>query len=81
MRPTGHPYDRKLELTPELCDWVGTVRATPGFLIVDEGPGISGSSFLAVAEALSQCGVEGRRIHMVGSRAVDPCRFARPERL
>ena len=23
VRPSGHPYDRKLELTPELCDWVG----------------------------------------------------------
>ncbi len=39
---------------------------------MDEGPGISGSSFLAVAEALVECGVEAERIQMIGSRAVDP---------
>lgn len=77
VRPSGHPYDRKLELTPELCDWVGRSRDA-GFLIVDEGPGISGSSFLAVAEALCQCGVEGRRICMIGSRAVDPAGLRAP---
>ncbi len=22
VRPTGHPYDRKLELTPEFCEWI-----------------------------------------------------------
>jgi hypothetical protein len=71
VRPTGHPYDRKLELTPELCEWIDRSREA-GFLIVDEGPGISGSSFLAVAEALVACGVENERIHMIGSRAVDP---------
>ncbi len=61
VRPTGHPYDRKLELTPELSDWVASVPEA-GFLVVDEGPGISGSSFLAVAEALVQCGVRQERI-------------------
>lgn len=70
VRPTGHPYDRRLDVAPELSDWIAR---SPGatFLIVDEGPGISGSSFLAVAEALSRCGVESGRIHMIGSRAVD----------
>jgi hypothetical protein len=74
VRPTGHPYDRQLELTPELCAWVGRSGRSgdADFLIVDEGPGISGSSFLAVAEAVSLCGVEGERIHMAGSREVDP---------
>jgi hypothetical protein len=71
VRPTGHPYDRKLELTAEFCERVTQVRDA-GFLIVDEGPGISGSSFLAVAEALVKCGVEAEQIQMIGSRAVDP---------
>jgi hypothetical protein len=70
VRPTGHPYDRKLQVTPELREWVE--HSGSEFLIVDEGPGISGSSFLAVAEALEECGVQNRRIHLVGSREVDP---------
>ena len=77
VRPTGHPYDRQLELTPELRAWVER-SGDAGFLIVDEGPGISGSSFLAVAEALSRCGVAGERIHMVGSRTVDPAGLRAP---
>lgn len=71
VRPTGHPYDRKLEATPELREWVERSRDAE-FLIFDEGPGISGSSFLAVAEALVLCGIDSERIHLIGSRAVDP---------
>jgi hypothetical protein len=71
VRPTGHPYDRRLEVTAELREWVAQSRDAT-FLVMDEGPGISGSSFLAVAEALSSCGVECGRIHLIGSRAVDP---------
>jgi hypothetical protein len=77
VRPSGHPYDRKLEPAPELCDWVGRSRDA-GFLIVDEGPGISGSSFLAVAEALGQCSIEHTRVQMIGSRAVDPAGLRAP---
>lgn len=71
VRPTGHPYDRKLEVTPELRKWVERSHDAE-FLILDEGPGISGSSFMAVAEALVQCGIECEQIHLIGSRAVDP---------
>jgi hypothetical protein len=71
VRPTGHPYDRKLELTPELRERIERWRDA-GVLILDEGPGISGSSFLAVAEALVQCGVESEQMHLIGSRPVDP---------
>jgi hypothetical protein len=71
VRPTGHPYDRKLELTPRLREWVARGGAAE-FLVVDEGPGISGSSFLAVAEALEGCGAAAGRIHLIGSREADP---------
>ena len=71
VRPTGHPYDRKVELSPELCAWVDHLYGAK-FLIVDEGPGISGSSFLSVAEALQECGIESNEIQMLGSRNVDP---------
>jgi hypothetical protein len=68
VRPSGHPYDRRLEASPRLRHWVGEGEGE--FLVVDEGPGISGSSFLAVAEALETCGVSRERIHMVGSREI-----------
>jgi hypothetical protein len=71
VRPTGHPYDRRLDSTAELREWIVRSRDAE-FLIVDEGPGISGSSFLAVAETLASHGIADERIHMVGSREVDP---------
>jgi hypothetical protein len=70
VRPSGHPYDRSLELTPEFRAWIARAPDAE-FLVLDEGPGISGSSFLAVAEALVQCGVEDQQIQMIGSRTVD----------
>ena len=78
VRPTGHPYNRTLELTGELRRWIaecGDAR----FLVIDEGPGISGSSFLAVAEALAACGVDAGRIELIGSRAADPSTLRAPE--
>jgi hypothetical protein len=78
VRPTGHPYDRSLEITSELSQWIDHSRDA-GFLVTDEGPGISGSSFLSVAEALVQCGVAAERIHLIGSRAVDPATLRAPD--
>jgi hypothetical protein len=78
VRPTGHPYDRKLEVTPGLRRWLALAEDAE-FLVVDEGPGISGSSFLAVAEALESRGVAAHRIHMIGSREVDPATLRAPD--
>jgi hypothetical protein len=68
VRPTGHPYDRRTEFSPEQRELVRR-EATAGadFLIVDEGPGLSGSSFLSVGEALVQEGVSRERITFVCS--------------
>jgi hypothetical protein len=48
-------------------------------LVVDEGPGLSGSSFLAAAEAVRDAGIAPARIHLLGTRAVDPARLVAPE--
>ena len=48
VRPTGHPFDRKVELDGP---------AVPFGIVVDEGPGLSGSSMLATARALQRAGV------------------------
>lgn len=61
VRPRGHPFDRRLKLAPQLEDrW----RSFGGahFLIVDEGPGLSGSSLACVARRLSELGAGDERI-------------------
>lgn len=66
VRPQGHPFDRQLILSAALEDeW----RLLNGayFLVVDEGPGLSGSSFLSVARALARCGVPEERIVLLPS--------------
>jgi hypothetical protein len=48
------------------------------FVVVDEGPGRSGSSFLSVAEALLKAGVPRNRITLLGSRPVDVNQLCAP---
>lgn len=68
VRPNGHPFDRSLSLTEPDREWiVHAVRRDALFFVVDEGPGLSGSSFLAVAEALVQQGVSHDRIVLLPS--------------
>jgi hypothetical protein len=60
VRPSGHPFARELSLSRELQDeWAAH---TSRFVVVDEGPGLSGSSFGAVADALERLGVARDRI-------------------
>jgi hypothetical protein len=55
VRPAGHPYNRRTTFSPEQVDLIRqSVSAGAAFLVVDEGPGLSGSSFLSVAEALEE---------------------------
>ncbi len=56
VRPHGHPFERKITLPPTeipLDSWC---------IVVDEGPGASGSSFAAAAEALINAGIQQERI-------------------
>jgi hypothetical protein len=72
VRPTGHPYNRVLQFTGEQLSWVQERRAQGcTFFVVDEGPGRSGSTFLAVGEALLKVGVDVDRISLLGSRDPD----------
>lgn len=71
-RPTGHPFDRQTSFTAEQKTWIaGFHRRAACFLVVDEGPGMSGSSFLSVAEALEHEGIPADRIFLAGSREPD----------
>ena len=73
VRPSGHPYARAIEFTSDETRWIAEHDALGAqFLIVDEGPGRSGSTFLAVAEALRRVGLAAARITIIGSRQFDP---------
>ncbi|HEY6308564.1 MAG TPA: hypothetical protein VI488_19135 [Candidatus Angelobacter sp.] len=72
VRPVGHPYDRRTQFSPVQREFVQRHLACgAGFLIVDEGPGLSGSSFLSVAEALVAAGVLSERIILLCGREPD----------
>jgi hypothetical protein len=72
VRPQGHPYNRTAEFTPEQMAAVGrAVSSGATFIVVDEGPGLSGSSFLAVAEALEQVGAPTGKIILVSAHEPD----------
>ena len=69
VRPTGHPWDRETRLSPEQERLIAGAGRNAHFVVVDEGPGLSGSSFLSVAEALAAAGVPRERITLLGSCA------------
>jgi hypothetical protein len=76
VRPTGHPYDRKTEFTPRQIEWIKQEVANGStFLVLDEGPGLSGSSFLSVAESLVDQSVAPDRIILIGTRECDPAQL------
>jgi hypothetical protein len=66
VRPHGHPYNRETGFTREQLAWIAEKqRAGAAFFVVDEGPGLSGSSFISVAEALARAGVPHAAITLV----------------
>jgi hypothetical protein len=66
VRPFGDPFAREVELARELLD------GQSHYVIVDEGPGQSGSSFGAVADWLEARGVPLDRIAFIPSHAGPP---------
>ena len=79
VRPDGSPTDRRLTLSSETEDAVAHARDSgAAIVIVDEGPGLSGSSFLATGEALVAAGIPRERILFITSRPVDPDRLCAP---
>jgi len=64
LRPVGHPFERRIHASEQLID----TRAD-AFAVVDEGPGLSGSSMAAVAQWLGRAGVATQRVHFFVSHA------------
>jgi hypothetical protein len=70
LRPMGHPFRREVRVS-EAVETVLAAHLGP-FAVVDEGPGLSGSSFAAVAALLERLGVAPERIVFLPSHAGDP---------
>lgn len=66
VRPGGHPFRREVNVEPAVTAML-TQDPDTSFAIVDEGPGLSGSSFGAVADWLERAGVARERIHFFPS--------------
>jgi hypothetical protein len=67
VRPEGHPYNRRTEFShAQLAVLRQAVSSDATFVVVDEGPGLSGSSFLSVAEALERAGAPREKIILLG---------------
>ncbi|HVF84279.1 MAG TPA: hypothetical protein VM913_08945 [Sphingomicrobium sp.] len=60
LRPHGDPFNRQLSISSELA--ADLLCGDPHFVVVDEGPGLSGSSFGCVADWLEERGVPRERI-------------------
>ncbi|HEY0780538.1 MAG TPA: hypothetical protein VGD56_21455, partial [Gemmatirosa sp.] len=77
VRPRGHPFDRALALDDGLDRWVREYATRPGawVAIVDEGPGLSGSSLSGTAAALAERGFDDARIVLFPSWDTDGSGF------
>ena len=74
VRPRGHPFERQLIIAQSVVnEWQSGPRAH--FLIVDEGPGLSGSSFAATAGRLAAIGISNDRIILLPSWEPDGTQF------
>ena len=66
VRPSGHPYNRRTDFSPEQLACIERAESKDAaFFVVDEGPGLSGSSLLSVAEALEAAGVSREKITLL----------------
>lgn len=78
LRPVGHPFERELRLSPRLQ--ARLLAKADVFVVADEGPGLSGSSFAAVGRWLGERGVACERQWMMPSHKGAPGAVADPER-
>lgn len=78
VRPRGHPFHRVFLPSPPFAGRLRARADSVHFLIVDEGPGLSGSSLCSVAETLSNWGIPDERIVFFPSWIPDGSAFASP---
>lgn len=74
IRPHGHPFERRVDFGPELQKFIAGRRELP-FLIIDEGPGMSGSSFCSTAEKIGSMGIPDNGVFLFPSWQPDGTGF------
>jgi hypothetical protein len=74
LRPRGHPFSRSPHLTDELARFLAANREAH-FLLVDEGPGISGSSLAGAAALLHRLGVADDHVELFPAWCSDGSRL------
>jgi len=77
LRPFGPPFERRVRVEAAAMDRL--LKGGHTFIVVDEGPGLSGSSFAAVARLLMDRGVSASRILFMPSHAGGPGAAATPQ--
>lgn len=77
LRPVGPVFDRTLQIGETILTQM--IKPCARYAIVDEGPGLSGSSFASVAKWLMQNGVSAERLHFLPSHANAPGAFITDE--
>lgn len=70
LRPRGHPFERQMVMSGRLESALRTAAGSL-YVVVDEGPGLSGSSLAGTAGALSRLGVADDRIVLLPSWSTD----------
>ncbi len=77
VRPVGHPFTRRVDVGPQLeRKLLAGAGPAPSFAVVDEGPGLSGSSFGSVADWLEERGVAPAAITFFPSHRGEPGPYA-----
>jgi hypothetical protein len=79
VRPHGHPFDRRVALDDDLAAALLAAPSSAHFLVVDEGPGLSGSSFASVARTLTDLGIDANRVVLFPSWDPDGAAFRSEE--
>ncbi len=80
LRPRGHPFDRRLRLSRPLADRLrDAVRDGALVLLVDEGPGLSGSSLTGAARTLEELGARDEQVVLLPGHEPDPASFVSEE--
>ncbi|MGK6308325.1 hypothetical protein [Variovorax sp. DT-64] len=74
LRPSGHPFARQLAAGASASH-----MHAAAFAVVDEGPGLSGSSMAAVGRWLLDAGVAPGRLHFFVGHANGPGAMASPD--
>lgn len=66
VRPTGHPFERHVEVAP------ASIEGAEWALVVDEGPGMSGSSMAATGAALVRAGLSHSKVSFLPAHCREP---------